>query len=298
MSTRPALPAGRKPVAIPDLFEMKRAGRKIVMVTAYDYPSALAAESADVDMVLVGDSGAMTVLGHPSTVGVTVDEMLVLTKAAGRGVSHAMLVADLPFGSYEVSDAQAVQTAVRFVKEGGVDAVKLERGDPDSVSRARAIVAAGIPVVGHVGLTPQSATALGGYRAQGRNAESAVRITEGLQALQDAGCFCIVLEAVPNALTAEIMPLTTVPIIGIGAGPATDGQVLVFHDLLGIREGKGAKFVRRYADLLDAMADGVAAYAREVRDGSFPAQEHAYGMTEAELARFRELRGAGTAPQR
>ncbi|HEY5882222.1 MAG TPA: 3-methyl-2-oxobutanoate hydroxymethyltransferase [Nakamurella sp.] len=293
MSTRPALPTGRRPVAIPDLFEMKRSGRKIVMVTAYDHPSALAAEAADVDMVLVGDSGAMTVLGHPSTVEVTVEEMLVLTKATRRGIIHAMLVGDLPFGSYELSDEQAIATAVRFVKEGGVDAVKLERGDPDSVSRARAIVSAGVPVVGHVGLTPQSATALGGYRAQGRSAESAVRITDGLLALQDAGCCCIVLEAVPNALTAEIMPLTTVPIIGIGAGPATDGQVLVFHDLLGIREGKGAKFVRRYADLLDAMADGVADYAREVRDGSFPAAEHAYGIDETELARFRELRAGG-----
>lgn len=291
MSTRPALPAGRKPVAIPDLFEMKRTGRKIVMVTAYDYPSGLAAEAADVDMVLVGDSGAMTVLGYPSTVEVTIDEMLVLTRATRRSVSHAMLVGDLPFGSYELSDEQAIATAVRFVKEGGVDAVKLERGDPDSVSRARAIVSAGVPVVGHVGLTPQSATALGGYRAQGRSAKSALRITDGLLALQDAGCFCIVLEAVPNALTEEIMPLTTVPIIGIGAGPAPDGQVLVFHDLLGIREGKGAKFVRRYADLLDAMADGVADYAREVRAGEFPAPEHAYGIDAAELARFRELRG-------
>ncbi len=293
MSTRPALLNGRRPIAIPDLFEFKRNGRRIVMVTAYDYPSALAAELADVDMVLVGDSGAMTVLGHPSTVEVTVDEMLVLTKATRRGVEHAMLVADLPFGSYEISDEQAVATAVRFVKEARVDAVKLERGDPDSVSRARAIVNAGVPVIGHVGLTPQSAVALGGYRAQGRSAESAVRITDGLLALQDAGCFCIVVEAVPNALTEDIMPLTTVPIIGIGAGPATDGQVLVFHDLLGIREGKGAKFVRRYADLLDAMADGVAAYAREVRDGTFPAAEHAYGIDQVELARFRELRGAG-----
>jgi 3-methyl-2-oxobutanoate hydroxymethyltransferase len=290
MSTRPALPAGRRPLSIPDLFEMKRNGRKIVMVTAYDYPSALAAEAADVDMVLVGDSGAMTVLGYPSTVPVSVDEMLVLTRATRRGVTHAVLVADLPFGSYEVSDGQAVQTAIRFVKEGGVDAVKLERGDPDSVSRARAIVAAGIPVVGHVGLTPQSAVALGGYRAQGRTVESAMRITEGALALQAAGCFCFVFEAVPAAFTAEIMPDMRVPVIGIGAGPHTDGQVLVFHDLLGIREGKGAKFVRRYADLLDAMADGIADYAREVREVSFPGPEHGYGIGEAELAKFRQLR--------
>ena len=158
------------------------------------------------DMVLVGDSGAMTVLGYPSTVAVTTDEMLVLTKAARRGVEHALLVADLPFGSYEVSDEQAIATAVRFVKEAGADAVKLERGDASSISRARAIVGAGIPVVGHVGLTPQTATSLGGYRAQGRNAESALRIARGAVGLQEAGCFCIVFEAVPSALTAELMP--------------------------------------------------------------------------------------------
>ena len=274
-------------MTIPGLFEMKRAGRPIVMVTAYDYPGALAAEAADVDMVLVGDSGAMTMLGHPSTVAVTVDEMLVLTKAVRRGVQHALLVADLPFGSYEVSDEQAIATAVRFVKEAGADAVKLERGDDSSISRARAIVGAGVPVVGHVGLTPQSATSLGGYRAQGRTADSAVKIARGAVGLQQAGCFCIVFEAVPSALTEELMPLMEIPIIGIGAGPAADGQVLVFHDLLGIREGVGAKFVRRYADLLDAMSDGIAEYAREVRAGEFPAPEHGYGIDEAELAKFR-----------
>ena len=288
MSTRPILPTDRRPVTIPSLFEMKRAGTPIVMVTAYDYPSARAAEAAGVDMVLVGDSGAMTVLGHSSTVAVTTDEMLVLTKAARRGVQHALLVADLPFGSYEVSDEQAIATAIRFVKEAGADAVKLERGDASSISRARAIVGAGVPVVGHVGLTPQSATSLGGYRAQGRTADSAMRIARGAVGLQEAGCICIVFEAVPSALTAELMNLMTVPIIGIGAGPATDGQVLVFHDLLGIREGAGAKFVRRYADLQDAMDDGVAQYAKEVRGGVFPGPEHGYGIDEAELAKFRD----------
>ena len=190
-----------------------------------------------------------------------------------------------------MSDEQAIATAVRFVKEAGADAVKLERGDASSISRARAIVGAGIPVVGHVGLTPQSATSLGGYRAQGRTADSALRIARGALGLQEAGCFSIVFEAVPSALTAELMPLMTVPIIGIGAGPATDGQVLVFHDLLGIREGVGAKFVRRYADLQDAMDDGVAEYAREVRTGVFPGPEHGYGIDEAELAKFRDACG-------
>lgn len=289
MSTRPTPPTDRRPVTIPSLFDMKRAGTPIVMVTAYDYPSARAAEAADVDMVLVGDSGAMTVLGHSSTVAVTTDEMLVLTKAARRGVQHALLVADLPFGSYEVSDEQAIATAIRFVKEAGADAVKLERGDASSISRARAIVGAGVPVVGHVGLTPQSATSLGGYRAQGRTAESAMRIARGAVGLQEAGCICIVFEAVPSALTAELMGLMTVPVIGIGAGPATDGQVLVFHDLLGIREGAGAKFVRRYADLQDAMNAGVTQYAREVRSGAYPSTEHGYGIDPSELARFRAL---------
>ncbi len=304
MSTRPtpAAPVGtsartvgeasvRRPVTILDLAAMKQAGTKIVMVTAYDFASALAAEAAGVDVVLVGDSGAMTVLGYPSTVGVTVEEMLVLARATRRGTRTGLLVADLPFGSYEGSDAQAVATAVRFVKEAGVDAVKLERGDPQSAARVRAIVAAGIPVMGHVGLTPQSATALGGYRVQGRTAESAVRVVEGLLALQDAGCFSIVVEAVPDAVTAQVMQTTTVPIIGIGAGPSTDGQVLVFHDLLGIRHGKGAKFVKRYADLLDAMTHGITSYSREVRDGTFPATQHAYIMEPDELKRFNDLRG-------
>jgi len=292
MSTRPTLPANRRPITIPGLFEMKRTGRPIVMVTAYDYPSARAAEAADVDMVLVGDSGAMTVLGYPSTVEVSTDEMLMLTKATRRGVEHALLVADLPFGSYEVSDEQAIATAVRFVKEAGADAVKLERGDPSSISRARAIVGAGVPVVGHVGLTPQSATSLGGYRAQGRSAESALRIASGAIGLQEAGCFSIVFEAVPSALTVELMAQMTVPIIGIGAGPATDGQVLVFHDLLGIREGLGARFVKRYASLQDEMAAGVSAYADDVRTGRYPGPQHGYSIEEPELEAFREALAA------
>jgi 3-methyl-2-oxobutanoate hydroxymethyltransferase len=277
-------------MTLPLLAEKKRLGEPIVMVTAYDYPSARAAEAAGVDLVLVGDSAATTVLGYNATTPVELEDMLVLARAVRRGLHTPLLIGDLPFGSYEVSDEQAIATAVRFVKEAGADAVKLERGDPSSISRARAIVGAGIPVVGHVGLTPQSATSLGGYRAQGRTADSALRIARGALGLQDAGCFCIVFEAVPSALTTELMPQMTVPVIGIGAGPAADGQVLVFHDLLGIREGVGAKFVRRYADLQDAMADGVAQYAKEVRTGVFPGPEHGYGMDEAELAKFRSLR--------
>jgi 3-methyl-2-oxobutanoate hydroxymethyltransferase len=258
-----------------------------VMVTAYDFPSARAAEAAGVDLVLVGDSGAMTVLGYPSTVPVSTDEMLMLAKAVRRGLQTPFMVVDLPFGSYEESDDQAVRTAVRVIKETGADAVKLERGNATSVARAGAIVQAGVPVMGHVGLTPQTSTALGGYRAQGRTTEGALRIAREAIALQDAGCFAIVLEAIPAAVTAELMPLLRIPVIGIGAGPATDGQVLVFHDLLGIREGHGARFVQRYADIQTEMDAGVAAYAADVRERRYPAPEHCYSIKEHELAEFR-----------
>jgi 3-methyl-2-oxobutanoate hydroxymethyltransferase len=279
--------ASRLPMTLPRLLEMKRLGEPIVMVTAYDYPSARAAEAAGVDLVLVGDSGAMTVLGHPSTVPVELDELLMLAKATRRGLRTPFLVGDLPFGSYEVSDAQAIQTAMRFVKEAGCDAVKLEGGGETSVARARAIVNAGIPVMGHVGLTPQTSTALGGYRAQGRDAGAAERIARGAIALQEAGCFSIVFEAIPSAVAEELMTHLEIPVIGIGAGPATDGQVLVFHDLLGIREGLGARFVKRYADLQKEMDAGVAAFAAEVRTRVYPAPEHGYSIDAAELAEFR-----------
>ena len=277
----------RLPVTLPRLNEMKALGEKIVMVTAYDFPSARAAELAGVDMVLVGDSGAMTVLGYPTTVPVPLDEMLMLAAAARRGLKTPFLVGDLPFGSYEISDEQAIATALRFVKEAGCDAVKLEGGGPTSVARAQAIVNAGIPVMGHIGLTPQTATALGGYRAQGRNAEAGAKVAREALALQEAGCFAVVFEAIPSALTDEVMPQMSVPVIGIGAGPNTDGQVLVFHDLLGIREGLGARFVKRYANLLDEMAVGVAAFAEDVRERRYPAPEHGYSMPDEELAGLR-----------
>lgn len=259
------------------LAERKAAGEPIVMVTAYDYPSAQIVEAAGVDVVLVGDSAAMTVLGYDSTVPVTVDEMIMLTAAVRRGMTAPLLVADLPFGSYEASDELAIATAQRFVKEAGADLVKIERGGT-SVDRARALVGAGIPVVGHVGLTPQTATALGGYRAQGRTADAAMQLLDSAVALQEAGCSMIVVEAVPREVTAALMPLITVPVIGIGAGVDTDGQVLVFHDLLGLYGGTTAKFVKRYADLRPAMVEGVAAYAAEVRSREYPAREHTYSM--------------------
>ena len=278
----------RLPVTLPGLAELKRLGQPIVMVTAYDFPSARAAEAAGVDMVLVGDSGAMTVLGYPSTVPVETDELLVLAKAVRRGLRTPLLVGDLPFGSYEVSDEQAVRTAFRFVKEAGCDAVKLEGGGPTSATRARAIVQAGIPVMGHVGLTPQTATALGGYRAQGRNAQTAGRVAREALALQDAGCFSIVFEAIPSQVAEALMAHIAIPVIGIGAGPATDGQVLVFHDLLGIRDGLGARFVKRYADIQDEMVAGVAAYADDVRSGRYPEAQHGYSIDAAELETFRQ----------
>jgi 3-methyl-2-oxobutanoate hydroxymethyltransferase len=291
MSATPHTPVphsldGPVPMSLPRLAEKKRLGEPIVMVTAYDYPSAQVAQEAGVDMVLVGDSGAMTVLGYPSTIPVSLDEMLMLAGAVRRGLKTPFLVGDLPFGSYEASDEQAIATAQRFVKETGCDAVKLERGGT-SVQRARAIVAAGIPVMGHVGLTPQSATALGGYRAQGRTAEQAIAVARDAIALEEAGCFSIVLEAIPAAVAQEIMARVQIPLIGIGAGPATDGQVLVFHDLLGIYDGHVARFAKRFADVRAHMVAGVAEYAAEVRSRAFPAPEHCYSIDDEQLAEFR-----------
>ncbi len=287
----PALQApadpGRLPMTLPLLAEKKRLGEPIVMVTAYDYPGARAAEEAGVDIVLVGDSAATTVLGYSSTTPVSLDDMLVLARAVRRGLRSPLMVGDLPFGSYEVSDERAIETAVRMVSEAGCEAIKMEGGGPAALSRARAIVGAGIPVMGHVGLTPQSATALGGWKAQGRTAAAAARIAQEALALQEAGCFSIVFEAVPAAVTEEIVRRIEVPVIGIGAGPATDGQVLVFHDLLGIRDGLGPRFVKRYANILEEMTAGVAAYAEDVRLRRYPGPEHVYKIDPAELEELR-----------
>jgi 3-methyl-2-oxobutanoate hydroxymethyltransferase len=292
MSSRPKIatapPAKGKPITLSSLTEKKALGEPIAMVTAYDYPGGQIAEEAGVDLVLVGDSAAMTVLGYPSTVPVSVDEMLMLTAAVRRGMRTPMLVGDLPFGSYEASDEQAIQTAQRFVKEAGCDAVKLERGGT-SVSRARAIVEAGIPVMGHVGLTPQTATALGGYRSQGRTAERALEVARDALALQEAGCFAIVFEAIPTPLTDELMPQLEIPVIGIGAGPSTDGQVLVMHDLLGIYDGHAARFVKRYANVREQMVAGVRAYAEDVRARRYPEPDHGYTMAPDELERLRAV---------
>jgi 3-methyl-2-oxobutanoate hydroxymethyltransferase len=275
----------RPPVTLPQIAEMRESGEPITMVTAYDYPSATVAEAAGVDIVLVGDSAANTVLGYDSTVPVGMDEMLMLARAVRRGLRTPLLVGDLPFGSYEGSNEQAVASAQRFVKEAGCDAVKLERGG-SSVERARAIVRAGIPVMGHVGLTPQTATALGGFRAQGKSAAAAVELYEDAKALEAAGCFAVVLEAVPAAIAEAIVGRLQMPTIGIGAGPATSGQVLVFHDLLGISTGHAAKFVKRYAAVHEAMVAGVREYVHEVRRRKYPDAEHIYGVDPSELDAF------------
>jgi 3-methyl-2-oxobutanoate hydroxymethyltransferase len=283
-------PRGKLP--LPELAEMKRRGEKIVMVTAYDAPGARFAEDAGIDVILVGDTAAMVVLGHEgTTVPVTMDEMLFLTRTVTRAARRPIVIGDMPFGSYQVSDEDALRNAIRFVKEGGADAVKLEGAGP-SVSRARTIADAGIPVMGHVGLTPQSATKLGGFKTQGKTVEQARKLVEDALALEDAGCFSVVLEAVPAPVAAEVTRRLSVPTIGIGAGRECDGQVLVYHDLLGLTEGHLPRFVKRYANLSREIRDALEAYAHDVRAGTFPEDEHTYEMPEAELGRFEGKVGA------
>jgi 3-methyl-2-oxobutanoate hydroxymethyltransferase len=264
---------GRPPVTLRELAERKRRREPVVMVTAYDFPSARAAEEAGVDLVLAGDTAAMTVLGYPGTEPVSAEEMLTLTKAVRRGLSTPLLVGDLPFGAYETSDEQAVVSAQRLVKEAGCDAVKFE--GPLS-SRARAIASAGIPVMGHLGLTPQSATALGGFTLQARSAESAVRLLHDALELERAGCFALVLEAVPSEVGVLVSERVGMVTIGIGAGPGTNGQVLVFNDLLGIFEEFRPRFVKRYAGLRREMVDGVRGFVEDVRAKRYPGPEEAH----------------------
>ncbi len=270
---------------LPELLEMKRRGEKIVMVTAYDAPSGRLADAAGIDLILVGDSSGMVVHGRESTVPVTMDEILFMTQWVVRGAKRPIVVADMPFGSYEASDEEAVRNAVRLVKEGGADVVKLEGGGT-SVSRAAAIVAAGIGVMGHVGLTPQTATVLGGFRAQGRTSDRAQQLLDEARALEAAGCFGVVLEAVPPAVAAAVTDALSVPTIGIGAGPACDGQVLVWHDMLGFSGGRAPRFVKRYGEVGAAITDALARYAADVRGGAFPEEQHTYSMPDEELERF------------
>ncbi|MEO7713367.1 MAG: 3-methyl-2-oxobutanoate hydroxymethyltransferase [Gemmatimonadaceae bacterium] len=263
--------------ALPSLASLKAAGQPIVMLTAYDFPSARVAEEAGVDVVLVGDSAAMTVLGYDTTRAISLEELLMLTRAVRRAVTRVPVIGDLPFGSYEPSDALAVETARRFVTDAGCDAVKLEGAGP-IVSRVRAIIAAGIPVVGHVGLLPQSVTSPDGYRARGRDVEQALEILADADALAAAGCAALVVEAVPARLTAIITRRVGIPVIGIGAGSSTDGQVLVYHDLLGLGEGRLPRFVRQYAATRDTLLDAVRRWAADVRTREFPYADESYGI--------------------
>ncbi|MGH2454659.1 MAG: 3-methyl-2-oxobutanoate hydroxymethyltransferase [Candidatus Limnocylindria bacterium] len=276
---------GAARIGLAELAALKRDGTPIVMVTAYDAPSARLADESGVDIVFVGDSAANNVLGYVDTTPISMDEMVMLARAARRGTHRAFFMVDMPLGAFQVSDEDAVRNAVRLVKETGAEAVKLEGAGPMS-SRARAIVGAGIPVMGHIGLTPQSATALGGYKAQGRTAAKARQLYADALALQAAGCFALVLEAVPARVAARITEALRIPTIGIGAGADCSGQVLVWHDLLGINEGRAPKFVRRFASVAAEIRSGVEAFAAEVRAGTYPAEEHTYAISDAELALF------------
>ena len=274
----------RDALSLPEVGAMKRAGTKIVMVTAYDHPSARLASEAGIDLILVGDSAGNNVLGYDSTVPVSMEEAVMLTEAVARAKPRSLIIGDMPFGSFQASDADAVDNAVRLVK-AGADAVKLEGAGP-MVSRVTAIVDAGVPVMGHLGLTPQTATKLGGMKAQGRTATAARQLLHDARQLEAAGCFAIVLEAVPAQVAARVTSVLTIPTIGIGAGPACDGQVLVWHDLLGINEGVAPRFVKRYADVAGEVRRGLSAFAADVRSGAYPAVEHTYKIAADELSAF------------
>ena len=277
-----------KKLTIPEIQAMATRGERIAMVTAYDASSAGLADAAGLDMILVGDSAAMTMLGFESTVPVTIDEMVMLTRAVTRVTKRAFVVADMPFGSYQTSDRDAVANAVRLVKEAGADAVKLE-GTGTTLRRLRAIRAAGIAVMGHAGLTPQSVSLLGGYRARGRSAVEARKILRDAQSLERAGSFAVVLEAIPAAIATRITESLDVPTIGIGAGTSCSGQVLVWHDLLGLTRGQLPRFVKQYASLADTIDTALRAYVADVRSGAFPEAAHTYQMPDAEFAAFELL---------
>jgi 3-methyl-2-oxobutanoate hydroxymethyltransferase len=291
MSARPG-DSERSKTTVLTFRDKHREGRPLALVTAYDFPTARAADEAGVDGILVGDSLAMVVLGHPNTLAVTMDEMLHHARAVSRGARAALLIGDLPFLSYQADEAEAVRNAGRFLAEAGMDAVKLEGGKA-FVPTIRAIVRAGIPVQGHIGLTPQRANALGGFRVQGKTAPEAQVLLDDARALEDAGCFSIVLEAVPDRLAAFVTEHVTIPTVGIGAGPGTSGQILVLHDLIGLTVGHSPRFVKRYADVGGDIQRAIAAYKADVESRAFPAAEHSYPMAEEEWAAFRGVADEG-----
>ena len=266
-----------KKLTIQDIISMKKNGERISMLTAYDASFAGLIDAAGIDMVLVGDSLGMVLLGYNSTIPVTMDEMLHHCRAAGRGVKRAVLVGDMPFMSYQVSQNEAISNAGRFLKEAGCDAVKLE-GGTEICDTVKAIVKAGIPLMGHIGLTPQTASQLGGYRVQGRDADSARRLLQSARDLEAADVFAIVLECIPAQLSEAITRMVSIPTIGIGAGKHCDGQVLVTHDMVGMFEKFNPSFVKQFAKLAPQIKDAVADYNKEVKNGSFPAEEHSFNM--------------------
>ena len=272
-------------MSIPALGEMKKRGENISMLTAYDYPTARLLDEAGVDVLLVGDSLGMVVLGYDSTVHVTLEEMIHHIKAVVRGAQRALVIGDLPFGSYNEGPSQAIRSATRLIKEGGCAAVKLE-GGIEMAPTVRAVANAGIPVVGHVGLLPQTATKVGGFKVQGRTAEDALALFESGRALEKAGAFMIVIEAVPAPVGMLLSRSLTVPIIGIGAGAGCDGQVLVTPDMLGLQEALTPRYLKRYAHLASAVEDAVRRYVSEVKAGTFPAEEHTYSMDPQEEAKL------------
>ncbi len=277
----------RKKVTIPELHEKKKKGEKIVMITSYDYPMTQIVNEADIDIILVGDSLGMVVQGLDSTVPVTMEEIIYHCKCVMRGNKHAFVVGDMPFLSYEVSIEEAVRNAGRIMKEGGVDAVKLE-GGVRMADRVEAIVRAGIPVMGHIGLTPQSVSLLGGFKVQGKSMDSARNIIEDAIALEQAGVFSIILECVPSGLAEIITKRVSVPTIGIGAGPYCDGQVLVLHDMLGLFKRFKPRFVKTYTELYDIILKALEEYRDEVKSGGFPTSEHSFTMNEEVYNQLKE----------
>ncbi len=272
-------------VTVPAILDRKLRGEKITCLTAYDFPSARLVDEAGIDIVLVGDTLAEVVLGYDSTVPVTVDEMLHHVKAARRGVRRALLVADLPFGAYQLSREEGVRSAIRFFKEGRAEAVKLE-GGRKRAELIEALVRAEMPVMGHIGLTPQSVHMQGGYRVQGKTLESAMDLLADAQAVEDAGAFALVLEGIPRELARLVTRRLRIPTIGIGAGPDCDGQVLVFHDLLGLTFTRPAKFVRPYAELSGVISEAVQQFARDVHSGGFPRDQECYHWPDGLAAQF------------
>jgi len=276
-----------KKVAIEDIRAKKRSGEKITMLTAYDYPMARILDDAGIDIVLVGDSLGMVVLGYDSTLEVTMDDMIRHAQAARRGTKRALLVGDMPYKSFD-TPADAVKNARRFIEEAGCAAVKLE-GGADVIEQTKAMVAAGIPVMGHLGLTPQSADKLGGFKVQGRDAEKAKEILADAKKLEDAGCFSIVLECVPDRLAKMVTDESGIPTIGIGAGIHCDGQVLVLYDMIGLFDRFTPKFVKKYANVSGEVSAGIKAFISEVRSGAFPGGEHSFKMKDEELEKLRKI---------